>query len=784
MEIEDGSGVQDLQPRTSLGAPSDKSTMVGLDDELIQILEWLERDSSRLDTLSIVGMAGIGKTTFARKVYDHQRIQMTFHIRVWVTVSQNSNERKIVLDLLDSMKKLTDEMHKETSDLKQVLYQNLKGWRYLIIMDDIWDTEVWNDIRCLFPEDWKRSRIMLTTRLESVAVHVNSHALHRMRFLNDDESWNLFSEKAFGARINDDESWNLLCKKVFGEDCCPHELNQIGTEIAKNCRGLPLAIVLIGGLLSNSTKTQSYWEYVVKNLSSVITSNDDQCKKIMDLSYDNLPHHLKVCFLYMGIFPEDYEIPVSQLVKLWIAEGFIEPVTSKSLEDVAEEYLLNLVERSLILVSKRSSKGKTKMCKIHDLLRELCVREARKESFFHVTDRSLNGLPTDISTSHVTNKSLHDLPTNFISLHRVSIHPNTEIKFVHAESLPTSTVRSVLNFDPMLHLSVEFLNSRLLRVLALNSFDIPTETLKLVNLRYLACVSGPREFLSSLYKLRNLQTLILSCTDLSFHLPLEIWRMRQLRHVHLYMVNLPDPPKAGVEEEHCLTILEDLQTLSTVINFRCTEDILRRIPNLKKLGILYVDIRVDWSDYHLNNLARLQNLEALKCLFDVPYPPFLQNLTFPTSLKKLTLRGCFLPWKDITIVGSLPNLQVLKLKRNAFNGLVWEPKEEQFLQLTFLLLVENNLEEWKANHIHFPKLQHLILFNCRRLIEIPRGIGDIPTLQKIVLFYSNDSLVTSAKNIYEEQCDSGNEVLQIHIVEMTHDEIQEYWAPSKFVLWK
>ncbi|KAL2465048.1 Disease resistance RPP8-like protein 3 [Abeliophyllum distichum] len=766
MEIEDGSGVQDLQPRTSLGAPSDKSTMVGLDDELIQILEWLERDSLQLDTLSIVGMAGIGKTTFARKVYDHQRIQMIFHIRVWVTVSQKYNERKIVLDLLDSMKKLTDEMHKETSDLKQVLYQNLKGWRYLIIMDDIWDTEVWNDIRCLFPDDKNRSRIMLTTRLESVAVHVNSNALHRMRFLNDDESWNLFCEKVFGATINDDERWNLLCKKVFGEDCCPRELNQIGTKIAKDCRGLPLAIVLIGGLLSKSTKTQSYWEYVVKNLSSFITSNDDQCKKIMDLSYDNLPDHLRVCFRYMGIFPEDYEILVSKLVKLWIAEGFIEPVTSKSLEDVAEEYLLNLVERSLILVSKRSSKGKTKMCKIHDLLHELCVREARKESFFHVTDRSLNGLPKDISTSHVTGKSLYDLPTNFISLRRLSIHPNTETNFVHAESLPTSTVRSVLNFDPMLHLSVEFLNSRLLRVLDVNSFDIPTEILKLVNLRYLACASFPRKFPSSLYKLRNLQILILRCTESSFDLPPEIWRMPQLRHVHLDKVNLLDPPKAGVEEEHCLTILEDLQTLSTVINFRCTEDILRRIPSLKKLGILYADIRVDWSDYYLNNLARLQNLEALKCLFDVPYPPFLQNLTFPTSLKKLTLRGSFLPWKDITIIGSLPNLQVLKLKRNAFSGLVWEPKEEQFLQLTFLLLEENNMKEWKADRIHFPKLQHLILHKCRHLIEVPCGIGDIPTLQKIELYYCSNSLVNSAKNIYEEQCDEGNKVLQVRIVEM------------------
>ncbi|CAA2998996.1 Hypothetical predicted protein [Olea europaea subsp. europaea] len=366
--------------------------------------------------------------------------------------------------------------------------------------------------------------------------------------------------------------------------------------------------------------------------------------------------------------------------------------------------------------------------------------------------------------------SLQSLPEKIISLRRVSIHPNKQTNHRHAESLPTSTVRSVLNFDPTLSLSVEFLNSRLIRVLDIvngNSSNFPTETVKLLNLRYLACLNGVRELPSPIHELRNLQTLILSCMESSFRLPLEIWRMSRLRHVHLDSVILADPPIERVEEEISLVVLHDLQSLSTVLNFKFVEDILRKIPNLKKLGILFDEIREDWSVYCLNNLALLQNFEALKCLFNWSYKPFLQKLIFPPSLKKLTLRGCFLPWEDMTIIGSLKKLQVLKLKRKAFSGTVWEPKEGEFLQLKFLLLEENNLEDWNAESTHFPKLEHLILDNCQRLKKVPCGIGEIPTLQKSELYYCSDSLVTSAKDIYEEQQELGNEDFQVRIVEMT-----------------
>lgn len=50
----------------------------------------------------------------------------------------------------------------------------------------------------------------------------------------------------------------------------------------------------------------------------------------------------------MGAFLEDYEVRVSKLIKLWVPEGFLKLHESKLLEEVAEEYLADLINRNLI----------------------------------------------------------------------------------------------------------------------------------------------------------------------------------------------------------------------------------------------------------------------------------------------------------------------------------------------------------------------------------------------------------------------------------------------------
>ncbi|KAL2515301.1 putative disease resistance RPP13-like protein 3 [Forsythia ovata] len=732
-KIQVESGVQDLQQGISLPvgsskpASSGKSTLVGLDDDLMEIKTRLVGESSELETISVVGMGGIGKTTLARKVYDDEYIVYHFHIRAWVTVSQGYNVREILLDLLDSMKKLTNQMCEENSEqLAEILYKNLKGMRYLIIMDDVWDANVWDDVKRSFPNDKNGSRIMLTTRLENVAKYAKScPPLHHMNFLNEDESWNLF------------------CDKVFGKYCCPPELEKIGKKITKNCRGLPLAVVVIGGLLSKATRTQEYWRNVEENLTSIITSNDKQCLKILSLSYANLPCHLKGCFLYMGIFPEDYNIRVSELIKLWIAEGFVKDEKSRSLEDVAEEYFLDLVDRSLILVYDKRSNGKIKTCRIHDLLRDLCVREARKEKVFHVTDESFHGISRDIG------------------VRRVSIHRNGKIPDGSID-IPPLLVRSFLGFGWHSCCPVDNFNLRLLRVWHMGLHKLPNEIIELANLRYLIARCNEGLSLASIYKLRCLQTIILNGGSRTrpLHLPPEIWQMKQLRHVQSKRMILP---KARTGGGNSITVLENLQTLCIVKDFECTKDVRRRIPNLKKLGLDYDCEGKNPSLYCLNNLVNLRKLEALKCVFSAPCPSFMKNIKFPISLKNMTLKGCDLAWENMTIVVLLPNLEVLKLKSNAFKGGEWKPNEGEFLQLKFLLIKRNNLKHWRANSIHFPRLQWLVLKKCKYLEEIPSGFGEIPTFQLIELHECGDSVVTSAQQIKQEQVNFGNDAFQVHI---------------------
>ncbi|CAA2954111.1 late blight resistance homolog R1B-8 [Olea europaea subsp. europaea] len=157
-------------------------------------------------------------------------------------------------------------------------------------MDDVWNTEAWDDFIRSFPVSNNGSRLVLTTWLMNVALYAGSiNCPHQMRLLDDDKDCELLSVEVFGK-----------------EYCCPLELE----EIARKCRGLPLAIVLIGELLSKLDWTYDVWENVAENIYS-ITATAARCLEIPSLSYNHLGRRLKACFLYMAIFPEDYAIHVS-----------------------------------------------------------------------------------------------------------------------------------------------------------------------------------------------------------------------------------------------------------------------------------------------------------------------------------------------------------------------------------------------------------------------------------------------------------------------------------------
>ncbi|KAL7170994.1 hypothetical protein ACSBR2_035786 [Camellia fascicularis] len=155
--------------------------------------------------------------------------------------------------------------------------------------------------------------------------------------------------------LSPQESWVLFCRKTFQTNNCPSHLEEILRSILKRCEGLPLAIVAITGLLSVKDKSSiAEWEKIYRSFGAELEANNKlmSLKKILSLSYIDLPYCLKLCFLYLSVFPKDHLIDHWRLIRLWIAEGFVEVQEGVQAEEVAESYLNELINRSLIQVAK------------------------------------------------------------------------------------------------------------------------------------------------------------------------------------------------------------------------------------------------------------------------------------------------------------------------------------------------------------------------------------------------------------------------------------------------
>ena len=186
-QVGDRSSGDSSRAYTSTG---EEETIVGFEEEVLIIKEQLTGVPKKLDVISIVGMPGIGKTTLAMKVYNDPLVAYHFHIRAWITISQEYIKRGLLCGLLSSVMHHRNGVNQMSDEeLAQRLYKSLKGRRYFIVMDDIWDRSVWFDLKTCFPNDNNGSRIMFTSRHEDVALLAkSSRPPLSLRFLTEDES--------------------------------------------------------------------------------------------------------------------------------------------------------------------------------------------------------------------------------------------------------------------------------------------------------------------------------------------------------------------------------------------------------------------------------------------------------------------------------------------------------------------------------------------------------------------------------------------------------------------
>ncbi|XP_057967470.1 disease resistance RPP13-like protein 4 isoform X2 [Malania oleifera] len=345
----------------------DHTQVVGLESDTKKIKDWLFEANHGILAIGIVGMGGVGKTTIAQKVFNDREVEERFERRMWVSVSQTFTEEYIMRSMLRNLGDAS--VGDDRSELLRKINQYLLGKRYLIVMDDVWslDNTWWLRIYEGLPKG-NGSSIIITTRIEEVAqrMGVKSARTHLPKFLSKDDSWLLFRKIAFAAS---------------GGECYYPELVSIGGDIVEKCKGLPLAIKAVGGIMLCKPPNYHEWKRIAKHFRDELVENDNSVMASLQLSYDELPSYLKSCFLCVSLYPEDCVITKEQLVYWWIGEGFVPLRNGKLSIEAGEDCFYGLTNRCLMEVVDKSYNGTIPTCKIHDMVRDLAIKMAEDDMF-------------------------------------------------------------------------------------------------------------------------------------------------------------------------------------------------------------------------------------------------------------------------------------------------------------------------------------------------------------------------------------------------------------------
>ena len=365
-------------PRTYPFDDNENEYVVGREKDMSELIEVLMGEGNDQKTyLSIVGMGGSGKTTLAKKLYNHPYTAGCFDCKAWVFISQEWSTRHVLSQVLRMVSERTSNLRASVDELVEKLHHFLENKSYLVVLDDVWKIEALQEILPALPRGTRNrgSKIIITTRNREVTrfqILEQKQHIHEPKPLTEEEAGQLFHKFTLSHRQN----YNM---KSF---------ENLGKEMLKKCDGLPLAIVALCGIL-NAKDSIREWQQVKESvLARVMEHKDIQVNgrvgDLLALSYDDLPYDLKPCFLYLGIFPEDCQIPAGMLTRMWIAEGLVTAHGGMSLEDVAMQRLKELSHRFMVQVVRVNFKGEIKAVRLHDLLRDLCVRKANEQSFLEI----------------------------------------------------------------------------------------------------------------------------------------------------------------------------------------------------------------------------------------------------------------------------------------------------------------------------------------------------------------------------------------------------------------
>ncbi|GAU24714.1 hypothetical protein TSUD_355430 [Trifolium subterraneum] len=304
-----------------------ESDILGREDDKKKIIVLLRQPNEvqNVSLVAIVGIGGLGKTTLAQLVYSDVEVQNLFEKSMWVYVSNNFDVKTIVKNMLMSLTKNKIDDTLSLDNLQIMLRNNLTDKRYLLVLDDVWNEsyEKWAQLRTYLTCGAQGSKIVVTTRSTMV---VQTMGIRVPYVLN-------------GLLL--EESCNLLKKIAFWDDTVG--LNQtfesIGKKIAEKCKGVPLAIRSLGGILQ-SKSDEKEWIDVLRGDFWKLCEDKDSILPVLKLSYLNLSPQQRQCFAYCSLYPKGWKFNKDELIQMWMAQSYLDcSIEGQCMEDVGFRYL-------------------------------------------------------------------------------------------------------------------------------------------------------------------------------------------------------------------------------------------------------------------------------------------------------------------------------------------------------------------------------------------------------------------------------------------------------------